>query len=152
MKSRILVLLVAYGPDFVKEDILRLVRKSFTKFEIDFEVFHTESDFRTWILCKPGCAAPDLALFQENLKWADPSPKMLLPPSEVEEEGFMQAGFRCEKLMRQHFSEVPIVVFGQSEECRISTLIDNMTGNSKYVLMTYEVNHVLPVLREAVFG
>jgi CheY-like chemotaxis protein len=85
------------------------LRKAWPRIEV--ERIETELEFRKRL---PALSArpPNVFIIDVMLRWADPSPDMEEPPSEILNEGFYRAGLRCVKLLRQDAgtSRVPVIL------------------------------------------
>ncbi|MGD0200427.1 MAG: hypothetical protein ABSD27_06715 [Bryobacteraceae bacterium] len=92
---------------------------------VAFDVVPTESEFysRFEQIASAGFAA---AIVDVMLRWADPSPQMPEPPTEVLEGGFFRAGLRCRgKLATDpRTSSLPVVIYTVLEESRLPAGID----------------------------
>ncbi len=79
------------------------------------QIIETEADFRLkWMpaFTLDRSKKPDIFIIDIMLRWTDPNPEQPPRPPDVIEGGFMRAGLRCLRLIRQHptLSNVPVII------------------------------------------
>lgn len=98
---------------------------------------------------------PDLVLLDVMLRWTDPAPNMIVPPKEIRDNGgFFRAGFRCERMLRQHeeTKNVPVILYTVLEEYdfRENDLgidLQNLPLNTFYVGKDSDPTELLEAIR-----
>ncbi len=94
----------------------------------------TEQEFRSSfdnIVMNP----PDVVIMGVMLRWTDPSPEMESPPSEIRQDGFYRAGFRCTRLVLQDFRtrKIPIVLYTLMPFVDLEPALRDMPENVVYL-------------------
>ena len=83
--------------------------------------FSTELEFRTAV---QSLGKPDAVVLDQRVKWTDPSPHMHMPPEEVREEGYVNAGVRCFEELCRTFGDVPVIFYSAVDSVKIPDMLD----------------------------
>lgn len=67
---------------------------------ITVKTISTESEFRREFE-RIAIDCPQIVIMDVMLRWADPSPNIVLPPADVTREGMFKAGLRCARMLTQ---------------------------------------------------
>lgn len=96
----------------------------------EFRRIGTESEFRNGI-GEIAAHPPDIVILDIMLRWTRPSPNMPPMPSEIDEEGFYRAGFRCERLLREHEAtkNTPVILYTVLEKNDLKKDLVHQTSN-----------------------
>jgi len=96
----------------------------------------TELEFRSRLIDGDlGKEPPDVIIMDVMLRWADPSPDLQPPPDDVRDEGFYNAGLRCEKLLDQDETtrHIPVILYTVLERSDLSKQLRGMRRNVQYL-------------------
>lgn len=80
--------------------------------EASFQIITSELKFREH-LDALAADPPNVAVFDMMVRWTTPAPDMILPPPDIREAGFFEAGLRCQRLLhdREETLHVPVIFY-----------------------------------------
>lgn len=92
------------------ESIAEALQRSFR--DLRTELISTECEFRARVDALRS-DPPDVFLMDVMLRWTDPTPDRLPPPTDVEQEGFFRGGLRCLQMILDapEMNKIPVVVY-----------------------------------------
>ena len=101
--------------DYLQAEWLRATLEGYFP-SLNVQHMRTESEFRDKIE-KLRRDPPDLVILDVMLRWADPNPRIAVPPEEAK-NGFFRAGLRCERLLRlyKETRQVPVILYTVLQE------------------------------------
>ena len=96
-----------------------------------FDRVSTESEFRSRFdeIANMG---PGVVVMDVMLRWADPSPELVLPPKY---EGFYRAGLRCERMLAgdERTSHVPVILYTVLERTDLNHELPSLPEHVQYL-------------------
>lgn len=99
-----------------------------------FDRVSTESEFRSRFdeIANKG---PDVVVMDVMLRWANPIPGLVLPPDDVQEEGFYRAGLRCERMLARddRTSRVPVILYTVLERTDLNHELPSLPEHVQYL-------------------
>jgi hypothetical protein len=93
---------------------------------------------------------PDLFLLDVMVKWADASPDMTEPPTEVEAEKYFRAGLRCHRklLKNDRTATIPVVLYTVLEQSDMNQAAENIPSHVVLASKTGDLNGLIAIIKE----
>jgi CheY-like chemotaxis protein len=117
----------------------------------EIERISTELEFRSRV--DNGNLAenpPDVIIMDVMLRWTDPGPDLKPPPSDVREEGFFNAGLRCERLLAQEerTSHIPVILYTVLERTDLKQDPEKLRRNVHYLPKESNPEPLIQLIRD----
>lgn len=129
----------------VAEKIKQEIKKHFPNAQI--EIISTESEFRRRLpeLVK---LRPDLVIMDVMLRWADASPNIPVAPAEVAKDGRFNAGVRCQRLLAEMDSSIPVIFFTVLENGDFQPFRQGAIAAIPYFQKSHDCSAILGKIKE----
>jgi len=126
-------------------EIEQEIKKQFPGAQI--ELIRTESEFRRR-LPELVASRPDLFIIDVMLRWADTAPNLPEPPAEVMKEGRFSAGVRCQRLLTEKDSTIPVIFFTVLENSDLEAFRKGSTESTPYLQKSHDYSPILAKVKE----
>lgn len=128
--------------NLISEISLRLPNSKITLLE-------SELAFRQQIF-SPEFEIPDIILLDIMLRWTNPSPNMSMPPSDIKEEGFYNAGFRCQKLLSndERLKHIPIILYSVLTKLDLENQLRSIPAGVTHFLKDNDIVSLINLIKK----